>query len=118
MTAYTREKMVAYAREWRAKNPGYHKKWRQKNPGRVVQYGWKKKGLPSPTRQRPETCELCGKPPNIKRSLALDHCHETGAFRGWLCYRCNLGLGLLGDTAESLKRAIAYLGGAKFFKQP
>jgi len=39
----------------------------------------------------------------------LDHCHETGEFRGWLCKQCNTGLGNLGDNLESLKRAVNYL---------
>lgn len=32
---------------------------------------------------KPESCYINGK---IKR-LALDHCHATGEFRGWLCSR-------------------------------
>lgn len=61
----------------------------------------------------PETCELCGKDPRAARrgnqSLCLDHDHATGAFRGWLCHACNLGIGLLGDTEERLARAVRYL---------
>jgi hypothetical protein len=41
--------------------------------------------------------------------LCLDHNHETGKFRGWLCDNCNTGIGKLGDTVEGLERAIAYL---------
>lgn len=52
-------------------------------------------------------CECCGKP--VTRNWQLDHCHETGEFRGWLCKQCNTGLGNLGDTLESLKLAVAYL---------
>jgi len=43
-------------------------------------------------------------PPNY-----LDHCHDTDVFRGWLCHRCNVGIGFLGDTLEGLNKAIAYL---------
>lgn len=61
----------------------------------------------------PETCENCGKSPRAARrgnqSLCFDHNHDTGAFRGWLCHACNLGIGLLGDDAASLRRALAYL---------
>jgi len=39
----------------------------------------------------------------------LDHDHETGAFRGWLCRNCNSGLGFLGDNAEGLGGALMYL---------
>lgn len=30
----------------------------------------------------------------------MDHCHDTGAFRGYLCKRCNTGTGLIGDNEE------------------
>lgn len=65
-------------------------------------------GLPSPTRPCPTVCECCGRPPG-KQALCLDHCHETGAFRGWLCARCNGGIGSLGDTIGGLQQAIRYL---------
>jgi hypothetical protein len=55
------------------------------------------------------TCECCGNLPSTKKGMCLDHDHSTGAFRGWLCNRCNLGIGLLGDTQQGLKNAIMYL---------
>ena len=54
-------------------------------------------------------CELCSQPDPSGRMLCLDHDHETGAFRGWLCGRCNKALGLLGDNVAGLERGIAYL---------
>jgi hypothetical protein len=41
--------------------------------------------------------------------LVVDHCHKTGKIRGLLCSSCNSGLGLLGDSAESLRVAHLYL---------
>lgn len=41
----------------------------------------------------------------------VDHCHDTGAYRGVICGRCNRALGILGDSVESLGRALAYLKG-------
>lgn len=67
-------------------------------------------GLPEPTRSRPETCECCGRKPG-KKGLALDHDHETGAFRGWLCMLCNTGIGKLGDNLLGLLQAVRYLQG-------
>ena len=39
----------------------------------------------------------------------LDHDHKTGGFRGWLCHRCNRGIGCFSDDVEKLERAVAYL---------
>lgn len=41
--------------------------------------------------------------------LCFDHDHETNAFRGLLCRRCNMGLGLIGDTKEAIQRTLQYL---------
>lgn len=46
---------------------------------------------------------------NKKSVWVADHDHETELFRGWLCHKCNLGLGNLGDNAERCKRAAVYL---------
>lgn len=42
-------------------------------------------------------------------TLAVDHCHITDAVRGLLCNACNRGLGLLGDSVDSLTRVVSYL---------
>ena len=39
----------------------------------------------------------------------LDHDHKTGIARGYLCSRCNNGLGMFDDGIEGLEKAIAYL---------
>ena len=39
----------------------------------------------------------------------LDHSHETGDVRGWLCDNCNTALGKFKDDPEVLKRAIDWL---------
>lgn len=64
-------------------------------------------GLPEPTRASPTHCECCGRA--VPRTLHLDHCHSTGAFRGWICSACNVGIGHLGDTLTGVRRAVAYL---------
>lgn len=55
------------------------------------------------TRER--ACEICGKVGKV----VFDHNHETGEFRGWLCNRCNSGLGHFGDSPEIIRRAYRYL---------
>lgn len=62
-------------------------------------------------------CLICSKVgfkmnKGIKHNLVVDHCHDSGRFRGLLCNNCNRGLGLFKDSTESLKRAIEYLEGA------
>ena len=53
----------------------------------------------------PTACECCGRVGRV----VVDHCHETGAMRGFLCVPCNRGIGSLGDTRETLQRALQYL---------
>lgn len=55
---------------------------------------------------KPERCEICGKVPY---KWCLDHDHHTQQFRGFLCSRCNEGLGKLGDDIPSLINALNYL---------
>ncbi len=93
-----REKALAYKREYQRQNP-------EKNRAR----GRKRAGLPAPTRPEPQLCECCGNPPSGRGSLHLDHDHATGKFRGWICSKCNAGIGLLGDTIEGALRAFDYL---------
>ena len=55
-------------------------------------------------------CAICGKHQSeIKISLYVDHCHNTGRIRGLLCPSCNFGLGYFQDDIENLKCAILYL---------
>lgn len=54
-------------------------------------------------------CEICGKPSEEGKRLAMDHDHATGKFRGWLCFRCNSGLGMFCDSTDVMEKAIQYL---------
>lgn len=73
--------------------------------------GRRRRGLPPPTRDMPSACECCGAQKYLpgRNGLALDHCQETGRFRGWLCFKCNTAIGKLGDTAAGIKQALDYL---------
>lgn len=66
-------------------------------------------------RPMPDACECCGERGGVagrgarNKALCADHNHDTGQFNGWLCVRCNSGIGQLGDSIERLEQAIAYL---------
>lgn len=118
------ERLREYSRKWRAANPkklrasnrtyratnlekarANSREWVAANPEKVRAANRKRYGLPLATRPMPELCERnCG-----RRALCLDHCHTTNTFRGWLCHRCNTGIGMLGDTVEDLLAGIDYL---------
>lgn len=110
--AKNRTKKLAQNRAWQKDNPekmrAYRKEYAKLNKHVAKGSHRRQRGYPAPTRLEPALCECCGKKPE-RRSLNLDHCHATGVFRGWLCQRCNTGLGLLGDTIESLGHAVRYL---------
>ena len=55
-------------------------------------------------------CDICGiSEKNSKHRLRLDHCHESGSFRGWLCFHCNTMLGMARDSLAVLGQAVIYL---------
>lgn len=55
-------------------------------------------------------CKICRiSESELKRKLAVDHCHETGKVRGMLCGRCNTGLGMFRDNEKYLETSIKYL---------
>lgn len=53
-------------------------------------------------------CEACG---TEGGGLVLDHDHQDGGgdLRGWICDRCNLVLGQVGDDPELLEDLAGYL---------
>ena len=53
-------------------------------------------------------CEICGIVVS-GQSLHMDHCHETGRLRGYLCHKCNAGLGMFNDSIFILGLAAKYL---------
>lgn len=50
-------------------------------------------------------CAICGS----KTKPHLDHNHETGQLREFLCSNCNLALGLLKEDPERMERMAAYV---------
>ena len=50
-------------------------------------------------------CACCGR---VDR-LYIDHDHVTGVYRNYICFKCNTGIGMLGDSLVGIERALAYL---------
>lgn len=105
---------IEYKERHKEKFAAYAKSWKLRNRDKVVGYSRKEQNLPDPTRAAPDHCECCKRnAKDLDVALALDHCHETDAFRGWLCANCNMSIGGLGDNLDGLLAAVAYLQRAR-----
>jgi hypothetical protein len=63
-----------------------------------------KKENPKPPKGTKCTIDECN-----NTDLHLDHNHETGEFRGWICTNHNTGIGKIGDTLEDSIKILKYL---------
>lgn len=52
------------------------------------------------------TCAIVG---CSNTNLVFDHCHDTNAFRGWICRQCNSSMGQMGDTYRQVQSRANYL---------
>jgi len=57
-------------------------------------------------------CGICGTAEPTKKGWVIDHCHDTDNVRGILCSRCNVGIGMLGDSLDNIAKAGWYLANA------
>lgn len=120
------EKVRAYVRKWakanRDKIREYERsrpieKKRAKNRHRnLSRYDLTTDAYDTMLRGQGGVCAVCQKPETeIDRrtgaviSLSVDHDHATGAVRGLLCRRCNVGIGAFADNPVVLRSAASYL---------
>ncbi len=76
----------------------------------IIKYGITLDDYNTMLREQNCCCAICGKHKLLfKIRMFIDHCHITGKVRGLLCRNCNMGIGLLKENVESLKKAIKYL---------
>lgn len=97
-----------YAAAHREQHNATARLWKTANPDKVAATRRKSRGHPEPTRPLPMRCEVCGED-NGHRTMHLDHDHMTGAFRGWLCFKCNSSLGNANDSPSLLRALADYL---------
>jgi len=105
-----------YAREWhkksRAADPDYYA-----NADLKKLYGVTLDWYNQKLKEQDGVCAICKEPETAvirgkTISMAVDHCHNTGAARGLLCTKCNQGLGMFRDKIDILESAVRYLKGS------
>ena len=96
-------------------NTSEKRKWYEKNKNKSRDTKYKKKfgiSLDEVTNiltLQNNKCDICKVPIEMGPKTHLDHDHKTGQVRGFLCQKCNHGLGLFNDSQEFLKSALLYL---------
>jgi len=81
----------------------------------LYKYGMSIEDFKALKRKQGSRCALCG---TKGKRLVVDHDHATDKVRGLLCYACNSGLGLLGDTISAIRAALDYLNAVASVEQP
>ncbi len=111
----------SYAKEHREYAKLKQRRWRKNNPGRHAmlwrtrtlknKYGLTLDRYAEMLAGQGGKCAICkgNQRGNGTRNFAIDHDHKTGAVRGLLCDRCNVGLGHFVDNRALLLEGADYL---------
>jgi hypothetical protein len=105
------ERYRAIARRSKAKNREKSRRWREANPERIRAnerlrvYGLTDEAYQALLTSQAGRCAICGN----AGTLHVDHDHKTGAVRGLLCPRCNMGIGMMDEDLDRLAASIRYL---------
>lgn len=119
-----KERQRVRERERRIYDPAYREAVNAANRARRMktEYGLTLAEVAALRAQQDNRCKLCriefvlptghDRRRTVTRSAPhIDHDHNTGHVRGVLCMGCNVALGVLGDDAVGLARALAYVQG-------
>lgn len=101
----------------------YRQKWcdvcsgNGKYKKRLMYYGLTAPELEKMLKDQGNNCKICGRHFDVvfgkgqdrRRTLLIDHDHDTGRVRGLVCTRCNLGLSFIDDKSGWLDRALHYV---------
>lgn len=107
MLARRKARRLADPERYRVSGREQMRRWRATNPRRSPYHGLSPEEVSERLAQQGGVCGLC-KTESTKRWHG-DHDHKTGAFRGVLCNKCNMGLGLFNDNVDLCQAAVAYL---------
>lgn len=98
---------------WECKHRTMSARWRERNPdyNRQRLYGLTPERYEELLEEQSYACAICRDDtwPGKGNAPHVDHCHDTGAVRGLLCGRCNVGLGQFKDDSSRLRAAADYL---------
>ena len=86
-----------------------NKTYEEQRISRIRQYGIDVPDYERMLEEQNGGCYICGKKPDDKRALDIDHDHKTGKVRGLLCSVHNRALGLLNDDPELIAKTFQYL---------
>lgn len=114
-----KERRAADPEAARARERELYQKWKQTRPegwrravrnGRLKEtYGITIDDLDRMIEECKATCQICSEVQLDPYKMHVDHCHTTGAIRGLICGKCNVGIGMFRDNPEYLIRAAEYL---------
>jgi len=113
------EKLNAYTREWRKRDPEKTRRSDRSNNIKRL-YGISLEEYEKRFEAQNGLCAICGKPETAIKNgrvlpLQVDHDHLTEENRGLLCCRCNFAISRLEEIDGWHEKALEYL--AKFRDQ-
>lgn len=86
------------------KGEAYHADWQFKK-----KYGISLEQYNSMYTTQDGVCAICNRPESKGVRLSVDHNHNSGEVRELLCHRCNVAIGLVGESQEIISKISQYL---------